>query len=244
MKRFHTLERSPRLPAEIVASLSEAIANGELRPGDRLPPEQTLAAEFGVARTVVREAISQLKGDGVIQSRQGVGAFVAQPEERTAFRIGPACFAQRQELLKILQLRTSVVAEAAALAAQNRNEGELARMERALGAMRAAQADADGGAERRVDAEHELYRAVAEASGNSYFVDFIALLHGQIRDRLRSVAVKNARAAEWGEAVLAEHEAVVRAIALQDLAKARDAARHHFEAAANRLARRGNFADV
>jgi len=80
VKRFRAVERSPRLPEEVVSSLSAAIAKGELRPGDKLPSEFELAADFGVARTVVREAISQLKYDGVIESRQGVGAFVAQPD--------------------------------------------------------------------------------------------------------------------------------------------------------------------
>ena len=90
--KFKSLERSPSLPQEIVASLTGALLAGELRPGDRLPSEQALATEFGVARTVVREAISQLKYDGIVQSRVGVGAFIAQPQERTAFRISPDCF--------------------------------------------------------------------------------------------------------------------------------------------------------
>ena len=93
--KFKSLERGPSLPQEIVASLTGALFAGELRPGDRLPSEQALATEFGVARTVVREAISQLKYDGVVQSRVGVGAFIAQPQERTAFRISPACRSAR-----------------------------------------------------------------------------------------------------------------------------------------------------
>jgi hypothetical protein len=75
--KFKSLERSPSLPQEIVASLTGALFAGELRPGDRLPSEQALATEFGVARTVVREAISQLKYDGIVQSRVGVGTTVA-----------------------------------------------------------------------------------------------------------------------------------------------------------------------
>ena len=100
--KFKSLERGPSLPQEIVASLTSALLAGELRPGDRLPSEQALATEFGVARTVVREAISQLKYDGIVQSRVGVGAFIAQPQERTAFRISPDCFKKRKELLKLL----------------------------------------------------------------------------------------------------------------------------------------------
>jgi GntR family transcriptional repressor for pyruvate dehydrogenase complex len=79
--KFKSLERSPSLPEEIVTSLTGALLAGELRPGDRLPSEQALATEFGVARTVVREAISQLKYDGIVQSRVGGSA---PPASRSA----------------------------------------------------------------------------------------------------------------------------------------------------------------
>ena len=241
---FARIDRPLRLPEEIANVLAQAIAEGRLKPGDRLPTEQALAGEFGVARTVVREAISQLRYDRVVDSRQGVGAFVAPPEARTAFRIGPACFAKRQELLKLLQLRTSIVSDAAALAARARSKEHVAQMQGFLSEMEESQSDEEHGPERRVAAEAALYKLIAEAAGNQYFVDVITMIDGQVLGQLRSVAIKNAKAAEWGEEVLAEHIRVVEAIEREDATEAAAATREHYEKAAERLARRADFADV
>src|SRR6185436_11327494 len=194
--KFKSLERSPSLPQEIVASLTGALRAGELRPGDRLPSEQALATEFGVARTVVREAISQLKYDGIVQSRVGVGAFIAQPQERTAFRISPECFKKRKELLKLLRLRNGVVSEAAADAAQARSNRDIARMEAILKEMRDAASDSDRGAERHFEAERQLIHAIAKVADNEHALNFIVMIDSQIAEKLRSVAVKNTKATE------------------------------------------------
>ena len=78
------------------------------------------AKRFGVARTVVREAISLLRYDGIVDSRRGVGAFVTETSQRSAFRISPACFEKRKQIVQLLQLRTGVQAGASALAATAR----------------------------------------------------------------------------------------------------------------------------
>ncbi|MEO1103891.1 MAG: GntR family transcriptional regulator [Pseudomonadota bacterium] len=114
---FDRIDRPRRLPDEIARSISQAIDTGQLKPGDRLPTEHSLSTQFGVARTVVREAVSLLKYDGVIEAKRGVGAFVSEVGNRSAFRISPACFEKRQRLMQLLQLRTGVQADASALAA-------------------------------------------------------------------------------------------------------------------------------
>ena len=242
--KFKSLERTPSLPQEIVASLTGALHAGELRPGDRLPSEQALATEFGVARTVVREAISQLKYDGIVQSRVGVGAFIAQPQERTAFRIGPACFKKRKELLKLLRLRNGVVIEAAADAALARSNRDIARMEAILKEMREAIGDHAHGAERHFEAERQLIHVIAKVADNEYALNFIVMIDGQIAERLRSVAVKNTKATELAAVALAEQARLVEAIKRGDPVAARDKARKHYDNAAQRLADRADLADV
>ncbi len=224
--------------------MAEAIRAGELRPGDKLPSEPSLATRFGVARSVLREAISQLRYDGLIEARQGVGAFIADPRSRSAFRIGPACFKKRQELLKLLQLRSGVSVEAATLAATARRPEHLAALEDCLDAMRAAIVRGMEGAAARVDAELRFYSTVAAASGNEYLEEFLSVLENRILSELHSVAVKNAMASEWSERVVGEHKAVLVSIRDMDPEAAHDAARRHFERAAKRLADRTDIADV
>ncbi len=242
--KVKSLERSPSLPEEIVASLTGALHAGELRPGDRLPSEQALANEFGVARTVVREAISQLKYDGVVQSRVGVGAFIAQPQERTAFRISPECFQKRKELLKLLRLRNGVVIEVAADAAVARSNRDVVRMEAILKQMREAISDRERGAERHFEAERQLIHTIAKVADNEHALNFIMMIDGQIAEKLRSVAVKNTKATELATVAIEEQARLVEAIKRGDPTAARDKARKHYDNAARRLADRADLADV
>src|SRR6187455_3848658 len=85
---------APRgLTAELVARLTADITSGKIPPGARLPTEQEMIAATGVSRTVVREAVAALRADGLVVTRQGVGAFVpenARPPLRIAFdRLSP-----------------------------------------------------------------------------------------------------------------------------------------------------------
>src|SRR5436190_21555567 len=68
-----------RLSDRLAARLGGQIDAGRLRPGDRLPTEQRLADAHGVSRTVVREAVHQLKSRGLLRSRQGSGVYVTAP---------------------------------------------------------------------------------------------------------------------------------------------------------------------
>jgi GntR family transcriptional repressor for pyruvate dehydrogenase complex len=241
---FERLDRKPRLTDEIAQNLTGAILEGRLKPGDQLPTEQSLAGSFGVARTVVREAISRLKHDGLISARQGIGAFVAEPSARTAFRISPACFEKRRELLKILQLRTGVSAEAASLAARLRTDRHLADLRAAFGEMTDSISEGAAAAERRVAAELAFYNTIAAASDNQYIQEFLSMLDTRLTEELRSVVVKNARAAEWGTEILGEHRAVLEAVEARRPEEAARSVRLHYENAARRLADRADVADV
>lgn len=240
---FGPIDRPRRLPDEVAASITGAIEGGRLRPGDRLPTEAELARRFGVARTVVREAISLLRFDGMVDSRRGVGAFVAEPNHRQAFRISPACFEKRRQIVQLLQLRTGVQAGASAIAAASRTEDQMAEIAATLAEVEALDARGpDGALEARVDAELLLYRRITEASGNAYYVEVVAMIEGSLQSNLRSAFLKNAAASEFGPAILAEHRAVVDALAARDAEGARLAARTRFERAAERLTARADLA--
>lgn len=241
---FERIERPDRLPKEVALNLLEAIDSGHLKAGDRIPSEQALAKQFGVARTVVREAISLLKHDGIILAKQGVGAFVDYPANRQAFRISPACFEKRKTLHKLLELRTAVHAEAAAIAARNITDSDLEYLGIIYADLKRLIPLRTSDADELVRKEDEFYLKIAEFSSNEYFVQFVCLINSYITENLWSVAVKNARASEMNTAVLQEHTAVFEAIENRDVDSARTAARKHFECAAQRLADRADFLDT
>ncbi len=241
---FERLHRRPSLTDDISAQLSKKILEGDLKPGERLPTEQALSDSFGVARTVVREAISRLKHDGLVDSKQGIGAFVNTAEKRTAFRISPACFEKRKKLLEILQMQTGLTAQAASMAAELRTSEQLEAMQLAFDEMEAASSLDFETAEKRLNATRRLYVLIAEASTNQQMVEFLAMLDDRITRELHSPAVKNAMAVEWGEKTLTEHKAVLTAIENKDASAAARAARIHFTNAAERLANRADLFDL
>ena len=240
---FGRIDRPCRLPDEVAVSIMGAIEGGQLQPGDRLPTEVELSKRFGVARTVVREAISLLRYDGIVDSRRGVGAFVTETSQRSTFRISPACFEKRKQIVQLLQLRTGVQAGASALAASTRTAEQMKTIQSAF--LRMAAADDRGPAEaleERVDSELLLYRHITEASNNTYYAEVVAMIESNIQNNLRSAFLKNAAASEFGPAIMAEHRAVLDALDAGDAEAARIATRTRFERAADRLAKRADFA--
>ena len=74
---------------EVVARLREMIHKGDLRPGNRLPPERDLAKQLGVSRPTLRAGIRSLAAVGVLKSRQGAGTFVAEADASPALDSNP-----------------------------------------------------------------------------------------------------------------------------------------------------------
>jgi GntR family transcriptional regulator, transcriptional repressor for pyruvate dehydrogenase complex len=84
---FNHVNVAPTLSDQVTNALLARIESGQLKAGEKLPREVVLAPEFGVSRTVIREAISRLKHEGLVESRQGSGVFVrAQPVPKRNLR--------------------------------------------------------------------------------------------------------------------------------------------------------------
>ncbi|ERK61245.1 transcriptional regulator, GntR family, partial [Leifsonia aquatica ATCC 14665] len=112
--------RAP-LADQAADALLERIRAGEWALGQKLPGETTLAPQLGVGRSTVREAIRQLAGRGVLQSRQGAGVFVTAldaPEDWDAVL-------RRASIVSVIEARIAIESEAAALAAERRTPQEL-----------------------------------------------------------------------------------------------------------------------
>lgn len=220
------------LTGALVHRLAEEIRAGRLVPGARLPTEQELMREAGVSRTVVREAVAALRAEGLVVTRQGVGAFVAANPGEGVFRLTPAEAEGLQQVIEILELRLALEVEAAGLAAERRDAAGLAAIEAAERAF--AEAIAAGGD--AAEADYALHRAVFAATRNPYFGRFLDVLGRHAIPR-RALGLK-----ERGEAarraylaqVAREHRAVAAAVAARDAPAARAAMRAHLEAARER----------
>jgi GntR family transcriptional repressor for pyruvate dehydrogenase complex len=135
--RSLSLALSPGLnrTQELAQRLAAEIRSGRLPPGSRLPTEQELSAETGVSRTVVREAVAALRADGLVTTRQGLGAFVASDVQRWPFRIDANDLKSVSDVLQVIELRMSLEIEASSLAAERHDSVDLAKIEKALAAI-------------------------------------------------------------------------------------------------------------
>lgn len=226
---FGQIRRNEHLPARIAAQIGSDIQEGRLKPGDKLPTEHFLAKSFGVSRSVVREAIAQLRNEGLVETRQGVGAFVTERQNRL-IRIDEGELFESDSFRDLFQLRIPLEIEAAGLAAIHHTEADLARIDEALAQMSGSEKWTEQG----IVADLAFHRAVADATGNDYFAMFI----GFIAERI-SLAINAARARAVLEQIvnvtIEEHVAVRDAIAARDPKAAREAMRRHLLGAASRI---------
>jgi GntR family transcriptional repressor for pyruvate dehydrogenase complex len=100
-----------RLSDRLAASIAERIDGGAFKPGDRLPTELQFAATYGVSRTVVREAVHQLKSQGLVRSRQGSGVFVTAPPAHRALAFDPKLLGSMDAVLQMVELRRVIEGE-------------------------------------------------------------------------------------------------------------------------------------
>jgi GntR family transcriptional repressor for pyruvate dehydrogenase complex len=221
-----TERRKPRtLALELVESLGDRIRDGRIAAGAKLPSEAAIMAEFGVSRTVVREALSKLQAAGLVQTRHGIGTFVIGLGDASPFRIAPEQVATLRDVVAVLELRIGIETEAAALAARRRTAQNLANMRTAVDAFA-------GAVEQGHDAvgpDFRFHLEIARATQNAHFADLMASLGSTIIPRARlddSRPVSDERR-DYLRRVNSEHESIYDAIAAQDGEAARAAMRTH-----------------
>lgn len=209
----------------LVEELRRRIVTGEIAPGDPLPSENTLITEHGVSRTVVREALGQLRAEGLIRTRRGSGSFALTPPTAASEAGFPPPARTVAERRSLLELRTAVESEAASLAAGRRTEAHLAALQHTTEEF--SRADADPAT--AVDLDFTFHRTIAEASGNHYLLGLLDALGPAMitmpRYRLDPTA-ETAQGSRLHE-VTAEHAAVLAAISAADPLTAGAAMRAH-----------------
>lgn len=223
------VNRGPNLPALVASSISREIAQGRLRPGDRLPTEQALATTFGVSRNVVREAIAKLRSEGRVWAEQGRGAFVADAANPTVLSIDHDALQKDDAFASLFELRRILEVHAAGLAARRRSKDDLASMQEAF-------ADMPGspyGSVQWLKKDLEFHTAIARATGNAYIVQFVGFVSEKVRDSILVAGASHA-SDEMAHATLVEHERILVAVKGGDSAAAEEAMRVHLDNAALR----------
>jgi GntR family transcriptional repressor for pyruvate dehydrogenase complex len=225
------IARPLRLSEEVGGDLQRRIARGELKPGDRLPTEKALGEAFGVSRAVVREAIARLKADGLIETRQGSGAFVVEAPKTINLRFWKGVGSEMDELRDIFELRAMVEGAVAELAAQRRDKKDLKAMARHLKEMDEAMAAGVDGTE----ADDNFHIAMAKATHNSYISRLVEFLGRHFSDSRKLSWHGTRRELAHPQEAQREHRALFDAISLGNAEAAHRCALDHLRGTAGRF---------
>jgi DNA-binding FadR family transcriptional regulator len=225
------IKRSPTLTDEVARMLSENIKSGNYRPGERLPTETELCKSYGVSRPVLREAISQLKFEGLVVPQQGRGVFVSDNGFKASMQIDIPSVEDKKEVLQILDLMLAVEVHSTGLAAKNHNRKQLAAIKKALDKLVMAISSGKLGSEEDLAFHNEIVKA----TNNRFLVTFSMFLGENIRHAIRTARKHTSALSGLSQDVIQEHEAIYHAIAEQNVDEARQAAERHLRNAVGRL---------
>lgn len=180
-----------RLSDEIVQQLEKLILSNELRLGDALPPERELAAQLGVSRNILREAISSMVQKGLLEVRQGSGTYVACPgAELLSDSLTFFVHLKDSGLFDLLDARLALEVQIAELGAQRADEEDCRLIEARLRELEEAVDDPD----RYVDADVLFHAALAKAAKNEILQLLLDSIRGAMRENIRIVLERHPNA--------------------------------------------------
>jgi DNA-binding FadR family transcriptional regulator len=222
---FDAIQQVPNLRSGLVDALAAQIEAGDLSPGQRLPTEQAIMSATGVSRTVVREALAALRARGLITTRQGLGAFVANDPKPRSFSIVPYDLQSIDDVISVIELRIGIEVEAAGFAALRRDDEDLKRIRARLDQLEAAiEAGGSGAVE-----DAAFHRSILVATHNPYYARLFDTFGTLMLPRQWAYfeAMQKAEKARHMNRMRREHEAVLLAIEAGDDKSAQRALRSH-----------------
>lgn len=207
----HALRSGPLVP-QLEELFRRRIDAGEWAVGQRLPSETELAAEVGVGRSSVREAVKLLARDGLLDVRHGVGTFVAQPAAEPALEM----LLRRSRVLEVLEVRRALEVEAARLAADRARPEDLAEVRRQLVDRHDRHERHAVDSDAFVAADLDFHRAVVALAGNSVLTALFDSVRPVLHAALVEMVENEPQVPDTGGA----HDALVDALEARDGAAA------------------------
>ncbi|TML68137.1 MAG: FadR family transcriptional regulator [Actinobacteria bacterium] len=221
---FDQVTREPRLSDKVADMMLETILSRRLAVGDRLPSERELGEQFGVSRTVVREAVRALVAKGVIEVRSGSGLRVAA--------VNAAAVSESMSLYvhgggidfeRVHEVRTLLEVHIAGLAAERASAEDIERLRTVHDRMQREAGDVDAAS--RDDLE--FHRVIARATQNDLFLVLMDSIGNSLIDIRRENLGSGA-----APVTLSQHERILDRIAAHDAAGARAAMSDHLDGVA------------
>ncbi len=228
-KTLATLRRPKSLHVSVQESLKAYILDNRLPPGQPLPPEGDLATQLGVSRSSVREAIRALESLGIVESRRGIGVFVA------AFSFAPLldnlAFGMRdalREISEVLQIRRALEVALIGEIVRLANDTDIAGLRRITERMRLRA----GCGESFAQEDQQFHQALFRGLGNVTLLHLLDVFWLAFFKASNDLTLANPDPmATWRD-----HDAIVDALAARDVAAARTRLDQHYDGIARLLA--------
>ncbi len=222
---FQVLTREPSLAARVTQQLLDSIVEGQLRAGQRLPSERELSEQFGVSRTVIREAVRGLEAKGVVEVISGRGLQVAsvssaQVSETFDLYVRGQQIKDTVQPDDISEVREMLELRIVELACQRATEEDLVSIERAFALLEAAK-DEDEAAEQ----DSNFHLSIARATQNPLLVTLLESVNATIRTVRKESLQKPGRKAEAQR----QHRKVLDTLLARDAIAAVTAMADHLE---------------
>lgn len=223
-------QKAPNMPARIYSDILNRIIEGEYKEGERLPTEHMLAERFATSRPTVREALAQLRADGIIATRHGSGTTVMRRPDPDVRRFAP--LETLSDIRRCYEYRVVVESGAAALAAQKADDDDIAAIRREWDNLQTIVETSGIGAKD----DFAFHMAVARASKNQFFITALSGIQEQMVFSMNlSRNLSLVKSIERQRIVQQEHLEVLEAIQARDVQRASQAMRDHLEHAVSRM---------
>lgn len=206
---------------QVLQQMQEMIERKEWQEGSRIPSEAQLTEMFGVSRISVRDAIKQLVGLGMLESKQGSGTYVRSSDSNLPLSIRNLTVQKKQDLLELLEFRKAIEVESAGLAAVRATSEQIDAMQEILNKL-----SAEGlSHEENTKLDFMFHKSVMEASNNKYIKQMIDLITEPLQAYYDTAVIYRFAECNGGQ----RHQQILNAIRNHNTAEARMVMQFHFD---------------
>lgn len=218
------IKKKNRLYHEVVNEIFSSISKENLKPGDKLPSERTIADSLEVSRTTVKEAISVLEANGIVSIKPGVGVFlVNQTKKVIQQEMVDALSPERHNLSELIELRQAIEGDAAHYAAERMTKVQRTELKKRYQALREAELNG----ELAIEEDYAFHKAILTAANNTLMADLMEVISEKVYFFIRQNRMETMLQPTEIRVVMDEHRLIYEAIMRKDAPSAKKAMWEH-----------------
>jgi DNA-binding FadR family transcriptional regulator len=227
-----------RVYQDLVNQIQDAIIDGKLKAGDRLPPQRQLVQMFQTSRASLREALRVLEQKGLIEIKLGMsgGAVVKEVNtEQVTDNLAILIRSQKVSLGELTEFRERAEAEVASLAAEKATKRDIQRLHKLLEEAKSCYETGVSNWDEFNRADRELHLAIAEVAKNTVYEFVLRMIHNNIHNYYRRLSLKSENIMKENYQDLCN---IVRALEKRESTKARDLVQRHVRKFSRKMLRK------